>query len=524
MSKNTFYPTVFMTVALLVFALLAVPRAFAVTFTVNSTDDLPDDLTIPGTCHTAANTCTLRAAVMQANRTSGLGATVIVPAGIYTLTIPAAGANGDESGDLNLTSPTIGSPVITIIGAGASTTIINANQLDRVFHIGAGRTASITGVTILNGYSISDGGGIFSDGTLTVTNSTISGNQARIGGGGIFSNNGPLTVTNSTISGNQARGLGGGISNYDGSLNVSNSTIYGNSANNGGGGIYNLIGVGASTTMNVSNSTISQNTTIATLGALGGGILNTFGSLNVSNSTIYGNSAYNGGGIVNNGDSSLNVSNSTISGNQAGGLGGGIFNYGTLTVTNSTISLNNANNNGGGIYNYYNANVYNTSIVYNGADADHSNGGSGGGVYNELQATFNLRNALVAGNFVSAQSYVIYDQCTGTLNSFGRNLFGEDTFCTVNNGVGGSWGYLNSLNTLGPLQNNGGPTWTHALLPGSNAIDGGDPVQGCIGPDALPLATDQRGAARVVGVRCDIGAFEYGAKVPWLYLPMIIRN
>ena len=99
MLKNTFYPTVFMTVALLVFALLVVPRALAVTFTVNSTDDQPDDLTIPGTCHTAANTCTLRAAVMQANRTSEAVATIIVPAGVYTM-IPWAGADGEGNGDL----------------------------------------------------------------------------------------------------------------------------------------------------------------------------------------------------------------------------------------------------------------------------------------------------------------------------------------------------------------------------------------------------------------------------------------
>jgi hypothetical protein len=70
------------------------------------------------------------------------------------------------------------------------------------------------------------------------------------------------------------------------------------------------------------------------------------------------------------------------------------------------------------------------------------------------------------------------------------------------------------------LQNNGGPSWTHALLQGSNAIDGGDPVQGCIDENAVPLATDQRGAPRPVGVRCDSGAFEYR---PPLYLPLIRR-
>ncbi len=169
MLKNTFYRTIFVKLAMLVFTLLVVPRALAVTFTVNSTLDQPDDLTMLGTCHTAENTCTLRAAVMQANRTSGAGATIMVPSGIYTLNIPAAVLDGEENGDLNLTTPTpvMGNPVITIIGAGASSTIIDAKQLDRVFTIQTGRTASISDVTIRNGYTLRDvGGGIYNNGGI----------------------------------------------------------------------------------------------------------------------------------------------------------------------------------------------------------------------------------------------------------------------------------------------------------------------------------------------------------------------
>ena len=114
----------------------------------------------------------------------------------------------------------------------------------------------------------------------------------------------------------------------------------------------------------------------------------------------------------------------------------------------------------------------------------------------------------------------MYDDCTGTLNSSGRNLFWQVIGCTVNT-VNGSWGILNSLNTLGPLQDNGGPTWTHALLMGSNAIDGTDPSWLCVDYASNPLPTDQRGAARVVGVRCDIGAFEY--LPPVVFLPLILR-
>ena len=432
MLKKTFFPTAFMAVALLVFALLAASHALAFTFTVNSTLDEPDSNVSDGQCISApSEKCTLRAAVMQANVVN-IDTTILVPSGIYTLIIPPVGPDGPETGDLNLTTPVSGSTVITIIGAGANTTILDGNQLDRMFYVHSGRTAIISGVTIRNGYFLpftTGGGGIYSAGTLTVTNSTISGNQAGFHGGGIY-NFGKLTVTNSTISGNQAGFFGGGIFNQ--------------------------------------------------------------GNINVI--------------------STLTVTNSTISFNQARGNGGGIHNQGgSLTVTNSTISQNNANTYGGGIFNNGIANVYNTSIILNGADADNDpNGGSGGGVYNDPGATFNLRNTLVAGN---TQTTYVYDDCKGTLNVYGWNLLWDVIGCFVNDGVGGSWNFLNSLGTLGPLQNNGGPTWTHALLPGSNAIDGGHPAQGCLGPNSFPLATDQRGAARVVGIRCDIGAFEYGAKV-----------
>ena len=73
----------------------------------------------------------------------------------------------------------------------------------------------------------------------------------------------------------------------------------------------------------------------------------------------------------------------------------------------------------------------------------------------------------------------------------------------------GTWGLLNDLGTIGPLGKNGGPTLTHALYPGSNAIDGGDPVQGCLSAFGS-FSKDQRGVPRVNGVRCDVGAYELG--------------
>ena len=78
-----------------------------------------------------------------------------------------------------------------------------------------------------------------------------------------------------------------------------------------------------------------------------------------------------------------------------------------------------------------------------------------------------------------------------------------------------------SLNTIGPLQNNGGPTLTHALLPGSEAIDSTYP-SGCGDQIGAPLTTDQRGFSRPVGAACDVGAFEY-RPLRYLYLPTIVR-
>jgi hypothetical protein len=454
---------------LLLLAMLPVGQVFAaqagVTFTVNSTLDQPDDLTSPGTCHTAANTCTLRAAVMQANRTNGVGATIIIPAGTYPLTIPFTGSDGEEMGDLNLTTPGSGFPTITITGAGDGVTIIDANLQYRVFHVHDNRTATISDLTIRNGYNLGaspDGGGIYNQGALTLSRTTISGNHALNGGG--IANRGSLTVMNSTLSQNNADSVGGGIANYF-SLVVLNSTISQNTAITAGGGIYTALG-GSGETMKVSGS------------------------------AIFGNGSYDGGGIYT-GDNTLSVVNSTISQNYANNNGGGIAKYGTTGY----------------------AALYNTTIMDN--DADHDiglPGGVGGGIYSEAGARFIVANSLIAGNtFFNSQ---ISDDCKGVLEAYGQNLFSDMTGCaTINNA---NWDTIILGATIGPLQNNGGPTWIHALLPGSQAIDNTKDILGCVDETGAPLTTDQRGFLRPVGVRCDVGAFEYSPP-RFVYLPLVKR-
>jgi HYR domain/Secretion system C-terminal sorting domain len=184
---------------------------------------------------------------------------------------------------------------LTITGLGAKLLTISGNNADRVFLINASVTATITGVTITDGFSIpiptafntKNGGGIFifGSGQLTLNNCTISNNvTGSAGNGGGICNNGTLTVTNSTISGNTTSGDGGGILNngQNATLTVTNSTISGNTSTASNGGGINNTG-----TMSVSNSTITNNSASA-----GGGIIS-FTSMSLKSSIVAGNTAVN---------------------------------------------------------------------------------------------------------------------------------------------------------------------------------------------------------------------------------------
>ena len=152
--------------------------------------------------------------------------------------------------------------------------------------------------------------------------------------------------------------------------------------------------------------------------------------------------------------------------------GGGILNEdGLVTVTNSTISGNNAAGKGGGI-----ANGMTTALtIVNSTIRGNIAGITGGGISHEgVSAT--LTNTIVAGNSAT--------DCDGAVVSFGNNLDGDGTCNLV---VPSDLPGTNPL--LGPLANNGGPTQTHALVPGSPAIDAGD--------DGDAPATDQRGSPRL---------------------------
>jgi predicted outer membrane repeat protein len=258
-----------------------------------------------------SGTGSLRQAIINANNTTGINRIDFNTTGIIQL------QSGLVLSD-TVEMPGPGSGLLTVRGSGASS----------VFTITPGVTVTLSGLTISNGNSV-DGGGIHSDGNLSLSNCFVTGNTASNTAGGIFST-GVLTITSSTISNNNAVAGGSGINNT-GTLVITNSIVSGNTGASNGGGISN------SGTLTVTNSTISDNS----VGTSGGGI-SSGGTLAVTNSTISGNSAGANGGGIELTAGSLTLSNSTISNNTAtSGSGGGIHrSAGTAALLNNIIAGN----------------------------------------------------------------------------------------------------------------------------------------------------------------------------------------
>ena len=346
---------------------------------------------------------------------------------------------------------------VTVSGPGANELSIDGNQEDFVFAVDPDKTATISGLTIRNGQL-----GIGNVGTLTVSDCTVSGNSSvglsNIANGQV-STNATLTIANSIVSDNSGPGVSNGAFMASATVTILDSKLIGN-----GGGIYTS-GFEGGTNVTVGNSTISGNSA-----DLGGGIYSYWSAVTIVNSTLSGNSAgTSGGGIYAEGPL-VEISNSTISGNSAGSSGGAIFNntFGYVRIDNSTLNGNSAGS-GGGFYTVGGVDVSNTIL---------NAGAFGENIFNN----------------------------GGVVTSYGYNLSSDD-------GGGYLTGTGDQINTdplLGPLQNNGGPTFTHALLLRSPAIDAGDPSF------TPPPSYDQRGSpfVRVFSGRIDIGSFEAQPRHP----------
>jgi CSLREA domain-containing protein len=481
---------------------LVQPSSYAASpFLVNSTLDASDVNSGDGICETAAGNgvCTLRAAVNESNALPGEDA-IIVPAGGYTLTMLET-YEDMYGGGLYITD------TLTISGAGLTQTIIDGGGdalKSRIFAIGGPIQVEISGLTMRNGRpgQTGSGGGVFASGssTLTLTNVIISGCYSYAAGGIAIGSN--LNLISTTLINNRSSAAGGILAGTGSVITITDSAIISNVAtgsNVGGGGL--IIASGA--TAIIKRSVIASNTAIN--GGGGGGIYSD-GALTIEDSIIQYNANV---GIYTNGPFVLK--RSTIDHNHGGGIA---INSGGAALINSTISFNTTDWHGGGLYiSQGPVTLQNVTIGDNVADSDHNGAGVGGGIYNTGHPV-SLVNSIVARNSDSGQA----PDCSGILASQDYNLIQQLSGCTLT-------GVLTHTITgrdplLGRLQNNGGTTWTRALLPGSPAIDAGDNLS-C-------ETTDQRGFSRPYdssgnGAICDIGAYEAHFVTLHSFLPAIWR-
>ena len=511
----------------------------ATTFTVQDySDGVADKTRCPG------STCRLRDAIAAASSSD-------------QITFGSAGHTIKlTQGELSLNKD------LTIFFNGAVNAItLDAQSASRVFNITSGTTATLDTLRLVNGKPVSgssggaiqiaisatltlsnidvetsqvqgsfdNGGAIYNAGTLTVSNFAFfsSDRTASFGYGGALYNAGTATLTGSVQPDGSAgirflsdsAAAGGAIYN-NGNLSASHIVIQQSQATNGGAIFNNAM-------MTLDHSLVVDNQAPS---GLGGGVLNGGGRLTISDSELaFNQAADQGGGLLN--SAALTIQRSLIYSNTvtaaAGAFGGGLFlgGGGTLNMTNSTLSTNAATWDGGGLYADVSsrATLNNVTITKNTADSDANGSGDGGGIANSGMVT--LTNSIIAANLdLSPNPNPKHPDCSGALTSQGYNLLRIDAGCGgLTNGVNGDLvgtasSPLNAL--LADLADNGGPTLTHALLPGSPAINAGNPVAPGTGGAAC-ARLDQRGYPRGGAAgRCDMGAFE---RLFLLSLPLIVR-
>lgn len=415
-----------------------------------------------------------------------------------------------STGSLDLVDSVVVANVAALKGGGISCeqpcsisalrTTVDANLLDvsdptsfgggGLFLSGTGRLeSSHVGDNLCSG-STDDGagGGIaVSVGELVLIDTDVVANQAGKGGG-IYSN-GPLTVVRGSISDNVAThviGAAGGIASGGEPTLLESTVVSGNTGSEGGG----VRATGQSFT--IRRTAIVDNHA----SRFGGGLTTTIGGPTiVEDSLVAGNTSPQGGGISVTPFTEVRVRNSTISGNTSDEKGGGLWVgvSGVLQLSNVTVTDNTASPagltgiDGGGIF-----------VVDDGSQ----------------HGDVEVRSSIIAGNhdfspviFAQAPDCAGPITVDGWLSLGGTGLSGLDPACIVSGAtpdIGGDQGLL-------PLADNGGPTMTHALGAGSPNVDTGDP-SGCKDAAGDLIPADQRGGPRVAS--CDRGAFEYGAAVP----------
>ncbi|EMI28449.1 choice-of-anchor Q domain-containing protein [Rhodopirellula europaea] len=379
-------------------------------------------------------------------------------------------------------------------------------------HVSGVADIVVDGGLISGNVAASEGGGLWNQAGSTLTilggaviqTNTALGDAADNGGGGVFNNGGVVDIRDASIVSNfadGASGSGGGLLNVAGGVvTITDSTISRNVASRAGGGIEdNSVPAGTVATGNsitLVGVTLDRNNAGVVGGRAGalfaapgnGGGLHISGAGNVliSTSTVADNVAANEGGGLWNSVGILTVDSSTVQGNETPS-GGGIYNNaagGDVVVTNSTISGNSAETGGGIESEAGSVTLTSSTIAFNDADA-------GGGV-NVVGGTLSIESSIVGSNSADTGPNI-----NGAATSVGNNVIGNTSGATLS-GTSAS-DRLNVNPGIAPLGDNGGPTMTHSLIPGSPALGNGDPAG---------VAVDQRGVERPQGVGTDSGSFE----------------
>lgn len=383
-------------------------------FTVNSTVDATDINPGDGICETANGneTCTLRAAIMEANALAGMDE-IIMPSGTFVLSLSGTNEDDSETGDLDIRDN------LMINGNSMQSTIIDGAGIDSVFHVISTTAVLFQGLTIQGGDGV-NGGGIYNpDGSVQVSEAHVFNNIAYGNGGGVY-NSAYLTLTNSIVSSNTVTLFSGGVHN--------------------------------SGSMLIENSTIDRNRSVGVFGNAGG--ISNGGDLEVNQSSISNNTATDaGGGIFNQGV--MTLTNSALIYNIADSSGGGIKSSGgSVTITNTTISHNEALS-GGGIDNGGAFKINSSSIISNVALSE------GGGVYQSSSLEISIENVIIAHNAPF--------NCSSSGDLIGLSLYNltDDDSCGAN---------LTQVTDVkvGFLSDNGGGTLTHPIFEDSPAVDTGN--------------------------------------------------
>ncbi len=456
----------------------------------------------------------LRQAVLNANAAAGPDDVVFGPGVLGTITL--------ITGEIAISDP------LVVHGPGIAVLTVSGNDLTRVFYVEKPSVATpidvtLSGLTLTHGRGILDhsslgwvGGAVFANGeNLSILDSVISNSTAGLpqdppaftcGGNVALLNPAEvsgvtLRIVNSLLTGGTTQGvsgdLGGNLWVVSAKLVLDRSTLSGGSAESGGGLFGGSLAAGSIIVL----STISGNQAESRGGGIASGFFGTVGELTIQSSTISGNTMLSGGsgGGIAAFQSHVQILDSTISGNQGGDTGGGVGSESSsLTFTNSTISNNQARL-GGGIY-------------FEGADP--------GSLILRLTTVSNNIASVRGGSLLAANPDATVVQLDHSILAHGapQDLDGPGGpfpgSLTANYSlieapgtvlVVGAHNLIGTDPLLGPLASNGGPTLTHKLLPGSPALDAGDPAI------PSPPATDQRGFARIVGPAIDLGAVEEGA-------------